>query len=119
MWGNFIGTLKNLKTTDPEIYKAIKNELKRQRDSLEMIASENCASVNVLNALGTVLSNKYSEGYPKKRYYAGNEFIDVIETVAIERAKGLFKCRTQTCSRCLARLRILQFMLRYANQEIR
>ncbi|HIH50246.1 MAG: serine hydroxymethyltransferase [Candidatus Micrarchaeaceae archaeon] len=86
-----MGTLKNLKTADPEIYKAIRNELKRQRNSLEMIASENCASINVLNTLGTVLSNKYSEGYPKKRYYAGNEFIDVIETIAIERAKSLFK----------------------------
>jgi len=91
LWGNFIGTLKNLKTADPEIYKAIKNELKRQRNSLELIASENCASINVLNTLGTVLSNKYSEGYPKKRYYAGNEFIDVIEAIAIERAKSLFK----------------------------
>jgi glycine hydroxymethyltransferase len=85
-----MGTLKNLKKSDPEIYKAIRNELKRQRNSLEMIPSENFASIDVINALGTVLNNKYSEGYPKKRYYGGNEFIDDIESLAIERAKGLF-----------------------------
>ncbi len=76
---------------DPEIYKGIKNELKRQRTCLEMIPSENFASLNVINTLGTVLNNKYSEGYPKRRYYAGNEFIDDIESIAIERAKSLFK----------------------------
>ncbi len=86
-----MGALKNLKTADPEIYKAIRNELKRQRNTLEMIPSENFASLNVLNALGTVLNNKYSEGYPGKRYYAGNEFTDVVENIAIERAKRLFK----------------------------
>jgi len=86
-----MGVLRNLKTVDPEIYKAIKNELKRQRNSLEMIPSENFASINVLSALGTVLNNKYSEGYSGKRYYGGNEFIDVIESAAIERAKNLFK----------------------------
>ncbi len=86
-----MGALKNLKAADPEVFKAIKNELKRQRNSLEMIPSENFASINVINTLGTVLNNKYSEGYPKKRYYGGNEFIDQLESIAIERAKGLFK----------------------------
>lgn len=86
-----MGTLRNLKSFDPEVFKAIKNELKRQRNSLEMIPSENFASINVLSALGTVLNNKYSEGYPGKRYYGGNEFIDGIESIAMERAKSLFK----------------------------
>ena len=85
-----MGTLKSLKTFDPEIFKGIRNELKRQRNSLEMIPSENFASLGVLSALGTVLNNKYSEGYSGRRYYGGNEFIDNIENIAIERAKSLF-----------------------------
>ena len=76
--------------TDPEIFEAIKNEVVRQRDGLEMIPSENFASSAVMQALGSVLSNKYSEGYPGKRYYGGNQFIDVIEKIAMERAKALF-----------------------------
>lgn len=86
-----MGALKNLRAADPEIYKLIKKELKRQRESLEMIPSENSASINVISTLGTVLNNKYSEGYPRKRYYGGNEFIDGVEAIAIERAKSLFK----------------------------
>lgn len=79
-----------LKETDPEVYEAIKNELGRQRYGLELIPSENFASLAVLEAQGSVLTNKYSEGYPGKRYYGGNQFIDVVETLAVERAKGLF-----------------------------
>jgi glycine hydroxymethyltransferase len=79
-----------LKETDPEVYEAIKNELGRQRYSLELIPSENFTSLAVLEAQGSVLTNKYSEGYPGKRYYGGNQFIDVTETLAIERAKKLF-----------------------------
>jgi glycine hydroxymethyltransferase len=75
---------------DKEIEEQIKNELKRQRTSLEMIPSENFASTAVLKALGSILTNKYSEGYPGKRYYGGNQFIDRIEEIAIERAKKLF-----------------------------
>jgi glycine hydroxymethyltransferase len=86
-----MGALRNLKSSDPEVFKAIKSELNRQRTSLEMIPSENFASANVISVLGTVLNNKYSEGYPQKRYYGGNEFIDKIEILAIERAKALFK----------------------------
>lgn len=85
-----MGTLKNLRKSDPDVFKSIRNELKRQRNSLEMIPSENFASMNVISALGTVLNNKYSEGYARRRYYGGNEFIDEIETIAIERAKSLF-----------------------------
>ncbi|MDE1845942.1 MAG: serine hydroxymethyltransferase [Candidatus Micrarchaeota archaeon] len=80
-----------LERVDPALAEAMKNELKRQRDTLEMIPSENFASINVIRALGSVLTNKYSEGYPGKRYYGGNQFIDVVENLAIERAKALFK----------------------------
>ncbi|MCX6776362.1 MAG: serine hydroxymethyltransferase [Candidatus Micrarchaeota archaeon] len=79
-----------LKETDPEVYEAIKNELGRQRYGLELIPSENFASLAVLEAQGSVLTNKYSEGYPGKRYYGGNQFIDMAETLAIGRAKKLF-----------------------------
>src|ERR1035437_530621 len=79
-----------LKTKDPAVFKLIKKEEKRQREVLEMIASENYASKEVLEALGTVLNNKYSEGYPKKRYYQGNAVADEVEILAQERAKKLF-----------------------------
>ncbi len=82
--------MKNLKKTDPQIYKLIKAEEMRQRDVLEMIPSENYTSLAVMEALGTVLTNKYSEGFPKKRYYQGNEVIDRVEMLAQERAKKLF-----------------------------
>lgn len=80
-----------LAKVDPQIYELIKKEIERQKNGLVLIASENYASPAVLAAMGTALSNKYSEGYPGKRYYGGNEFIDKIETLAIERAKKLFK----------------------------
>ena len=79
-----------LKENDTEISKLIDNELKRQREELNLIPSENYISKSVMDALGSVLSNKYSEGYSKKRYYQGNRWIDEIELLAIERAKKLF-----------------------------
>jgi glycine hydroxymethyltransferase len=79
-----------LSDQDPEIAGWIDRETRRQRDSLEMIASENYTSRAVLEAMGSVLTNKYAEGYPGKRYYGGCEFVDEVETVAIERAKALF-----------------------------
>jgi glycine hydroxymethyltransferase len=79
-----------LKKHDPKIYKAIAGELKRQQEGMEMIASENYVSEAVLEAIGSVLTNKYSEGYPGKRYYGGQEYIDVVEQLAIDRAKELF-----------------------------
>src|SRR3954467_3831598 len=82
--------MKNLKQVDPQIFELIKQEEIRQKEVLEMIASENYASQAVMEALGSVLTNKYSEGFPGKRYYQGNEFIDSIETLATERAKKLF-----------------------------
>jgi len=80
----------NLKNSDPEIFNAIGDELGRQRGKLEMIASENIVSQAVLEAQGSVLTNKYAEGYPHKRYYGGCECVDVAEDLAIERAKQLF-----------------------------
>ena len=82
--------MKMLKTKDPAIYKLIKEEEKRQKEVLEMIPSENYTSSEVLEALGTVLNNKYSEGYPKKRYYQGNAVVDKVEILAEERAQKLF-----------------------------
>ena len=76
--------------TDPELWTAIQNELRRQEDHIELIASENYASPAVLQAQGTVLTNKYAEGYPGKRYYGGCEYVDEAERLAIERAKQLF-----------------------------
>ena len=75
---------------DPELAKAIADERRRQEDHIELIASENYASPRVLEAQGSVLTNKYAEGYPGKRYYGGCEYVDVVEALAIERAKQLF-----------------------------
>ncbi|MDZ7589057.1 MAG: serine hydroxymethyltransferase [Parasphingorhabdus sp.] len=82
----------DLATADPEIAEAIGHELKRQQDKIELIASENIASRAVLEAAGSIFTNKYAEGYPGKRYYGGCEYADVVETLAIERAKRLFGC---------------------------
>ena len=80
----------DLKTTDSEIYDAIRGELSRQRNEIELIASENIVSRAVLEAQGSVLTNKYAEGYPGKRYYGGCQYVDMVENLAIERAKKLF-----------------------------
>src|SRR5437867_8176041 len=79
-----------LKATDPEVAKAVEDELTRERTTLRLIASENYASPAVLAALASTMNNKYAEGYPGKRYYGGCEFVDVTETLAIDRAKRLF-----------------------------
>lgn len=80
----------DLENVDSEVFDAIRNELGRQRHEIELIASENIVSRAVLEAQGSVLTNKYAEGYPGKRYYGGCQFVDVVETLAIERAKKLF-----------------------------
>src|SRR5438105_3399448 len=79
-----------LKTADPEIFQAIRAEIERQNNNIELIASENFTSPAVLEAAGSVLTNKYAEGYPAKRWYGGCENADTIERLAIERAKTLF-----------------------------
>src|SRR5947208_5150909 len=82
--------LRSLAEEDPEIAGAIRDELHRQNSGLELIASENFVSKAVLEAAGSVLTNKYAEGYPGKRYYGGCEVVDVVERAAIARAIGLF-----------------------------
>jgi glycine hydroxymethyltransferase len=84
---------QNLKDADKEIYDSVKNEFTRQQNHIELIASENIVSKAVLETQGSVLTNKYAEGYPGKRYYGGCEHVDVSEALAIERAKKLFNCK--------------------------
>jgi len=84
--------MSGLRTSDPEIFEAIRLETERQEYRLELIASENLVSKDVLEALGSVLTNKYAEGYPGRRYYGGCEFVDMAEDLAIKRAKKLFGC---------------------------
>ena len=83
--------MSNLITADPAIYEAMQNEIRRQTDNIVLIASENYASKNVIEAQSSLMGNKYAEGYPGKRYYAGCEFVDVAESIAIDRAKQLFE----------------------------
>ena len=81
---------QGLEAADPEVFNSVQDELNRQRDKIELIASENIVSKAVLEAQGSVLTNKYAEGYPGKRYYGGCEYVDVAEQLAIERACKLF-----------------------------
>jgi len=83
---------KSLKDADPEIFAAVEDERERQQNEIELIASENIVSRAVLEAAGTLLTNKYAEGYPGKRYYGGCQYVDVVEQLAIDRAKRLFNC---------------------------
>ncbi|MDF8331673.1 serine hydroxymethyltransferase [Novosphingobium cyanobacteriorum] len=84
---------EHLASADPEVFAAVKGELHRQQTKIELIASENITSLAVLEATGSVFTNKYAEGYPGKRYYGGCEYADVVENLAIERAKALFGCQ--------------------------
>ncbi len=90
MYNDLIDSIGFLKNTDSELAAAMSDELKRQQRNLELIASENIVSPAVMAAMGSVLTNKYAEGYPGKRYYGGCEYVDVVESIAIERAKKLF-----------------------------
>ena len=83
---------RELSDSDPELFLAIDNEHKRQEQEIELIASENITSLAVMQAQGSVMTNKYAEGYPGRRYYGGCEFVDVAETLAIARVKKLFDC---------------------------
>ena len=85
----------SLKETDSDLFTLLSDEGKRQENHIELIASENYTSKAVMEAQGSKLTNKYAEGYPKKRYYGGCEFADGVETLAIERAKTLFSSLTQ------------------------
>lgn len=90
MYNQTLDLINIIKNTDPEIATQITNELNRQQNNLELIASENIVSEAVLATMGTILTNKYAEGYPNKRYYGGCKFVDEVELIAIERAKKLF-----------------------------
>lgn len=90
MYNDLIDTIGYVESVDPEVGAAMNSELKRQKRNLELIASENIVSPAVMAAMGSVLTNKYAEGYPGKRYYGGCECVDVVENIAIERAKELF-----------------------------
>jgi glycine hydroxymethyltransferase len=83
--------LEIIRETDPAMASAIGREIKRQRETIELIASENIASEAVMAVQGSVLTNKYAEGYPRRRYYGGCEHVDEVETLAIERARKLFQ----------------------------
>src|SRR5580692_2365517 len=87
-----VRTLSLAASADGAVFEVINKELKRQQDQIELIASENIVSNAVLAAQGSVLTNKYAEGYPGRRYYGGCEHVDVIEQIAIDRAKTLFGC---------------------------
>ncbi|MBQ5988659.1 MAG: serine hydroxymethyltransferase [Oscillospiraceae bacterium] len=90
MYSNLMDSIGFVAKSDPEVAEAMNKELGRQRRNLELIASENIVSPEVMAAMGSVLTNKYAEGYPGKRYYGGCEYVDIVETIAIERAKKLF-----------------------------
>ncbi len=92
MYNDLVNTIGFLENFDNEVAEAMNDELKRQRRNLELIASENIVSPAVMAAMGSVLTNKYAEGYPAKRYYGGCQCVDVVENIAIERAKKLFGC---------------------------
>ena len=87
---SIVNTFRLIAEHDPAVAEAMEGELQRQQRNLELIASENLASPAVMAAMGSVLTNKYAEGYPGKRYYGGCEYVDVVENLAIERAKQLF-----------------------------
>ena len=84
---------KDLSTADPELYNSIKLELERQQQHIELIASENIVSKSVLDAQGSIMTNKYAEGYPGRRYYGGCEYVDIAEDLALDRVKKLFECK--------------------------
>ena len=90
MYGNIVDTIGFLSNSDPDVGQAMQKELARQKRNLELIASENIVTPEVMAVMGSVLTNKYAEGYPSKRYYGGCECVDIVEDIAIERAKKLF-----------------------------
>ena len=105
--------LENIKNQDPQIAEAIKKELIRQQHVIELIPSENFVSRAVLEALGTVLTNKYSEGYPGNRYYGGTENVDIIEQLAIDRARSFFRLNMLMFNHYQALRPTLLLILRY------
>lgn len=117
---NVLETSMNyLQTQDPEVAACIENEFQRQKQNIELIASENIASPAVIAAMGSVLTNKYAEGYPGKRYYGGCDYVDVLETIAIERAKSCSARPMPMCSHTPARRQIWRSTPRFCSRAIR
>ena len=107
-----------LDTVDPEVSASVKREINRQETKIEMIASENFVSKAVMEVVGSALTNKYAEGYPSKRYYGGCEFVDEVETFAIERLKALFgaeHANVQPHSGASANTAVYQALLQYGD----
>ncbi len=109
----------DLMAHDPEVFRAIHEEEARQEHNIELIASENIVSPAVRAAQGSVLTNKYSEGYPGHRYYGGNQYIDVVENLAIERAKKLLVLNLPMFSRILVRRQTWRHIGRFLKTAIR
>ena len=107
---------KSLSKSDPDLFKAINDELIRQQNHIELIASENIVSQAVLEAQGSVLTNKYAEGYPGKRYYNGCEHVDVAEQLALERIKKLFNCKYANV-RLITKKNALKFISVFLNTK--
>ncbi len=107
-----------LKNADPDIFGAIRNETNRQNTKLELIASENFVSRAVLEAAGSIMTNKYAEGYPGKRYYGGCEFVDVAENIARDRAKNYSGRNMPMSSRTPVHRRTWRFILRSLSRAI-
>lgn len=103
-------SFENLKKTDIETYDAIMKELNRQRNKIELIASENFVSNSVMEAMGSYMTNKYAEGYPAHRYYGGCEYVDVVEDLARDRVKNCLMQNMQTFNLILVRSPIWLFM---------
>ena len=93
MYSDYFDSIGIVAQTDKEVADAMSLELKRQRDNIELIASENLVSPQVMAAMGSVLTNKYAEGLPGKRYYGGCQYVDIVENIAIKRACELFGCK--------------------------
>ena len=111
-------TDKNLKEFDPDLWASINNETTRQEEHIELIASENYTSKSILEIQGSVLTNKYAEGYPGKRYYGGCEHVDIAESLAIDRAKELYGPLMPMCNLILELVQTLQFILHYVKQAM-
>ena len=112
-------TYDHVAQSDPEVAQALAQELTRQRETIELIASENIVSPAVLEAVGSVLTNKYAEGYPRHRYYGGCEKVDMVEDLARDRACKLSAATTPTCNRIPGRTPILRHTRRSSNPATR
>lgn len=118
MYSDYFDSIGIVAQTDKEVADAMSLELKRQRDNIELIASENLVSPQVMAAMGSVLTNKYAEGLPGKRYYGGCQYVDIVENIAIKRACELFGCEYAMFSLTRAHRLTLPFILHFSNRAI-